>query len=85
MHNIDAAATDQVLKRYSNRGSLKIDEFARMVADLRAFQGKDPISPSSSFKSNRSSGGKWGGGGGGADPNIRAAFEAFDTDGSGRH
>ena len=84
MHNIDAAATDQVLKRYSNRGSLKIDEFARMVADLRAFQGKDPISPSSSFKSNRSSGGKWGGGGGGgADPNIRAAFEAFDTDGSG--
>ena len=64
----------QVIGRYSasGRSSLGLADFEKLVRDLRAHQGGGaPLSP----RSPRGSAA--------ADPAVRAAFEAFDADGSG--
>ena len=64
-----------ILTRYTSGGrkSMRLNEFAKLVEDLRAHTGKDPVSP------QRKSPGA-GLADGGIDAKVRAAFDAFDTD-----
>ena len=72
--DVNARDTEAVLRRYVTGGkqTLSVHDFAKLVNDLRDFQGGS-TTPIDRTKHARSQ----------IDPKITAAFEAFDTDRSG--
>lgn len=85
----DAQGVTAVLRKYDADGNanLGLEEFARLVNDIRRYQGKEAATARSPTRPGSAHRGARGGLGttttSAVDPHIRAAFEAFDEDGSG--